>query len=366
MHHIGKRCFLRRKALYIFGGTVVLFLSIVILLYNPLRSLRSFRKAEGHPLYLMTYYGGYDFLSPFILHTDKDMKKYSKHTALNDRYGILESQACTLFAAVGGEQKIYGRNRDLKLKSIALLLFTDPPDGYASVSLVDMSQLGSVPDNHSHSLSFRKQLRLLVTPLLPTEGMNEHGLTIAKADAPRDNPPYDPSKKSLFFRTTIRRVLDHAKTTQEAIELLGKYNISFGPPRGGHFLIADPSGDSAVVEFHNGRMHVIRNETSWQVMTNFYIAGKTEEAREKICSRYRKANKALRKTKGTLSAEQAMNVLKQVSVPLTRWSVAFNMTTGDVSIAFYRQYNNVYHLNFNTLCRQKIEGKCPSYGFFFI
>ncbi len=253
MHRAKKLQLLR----IILSGITTLLLSLAILLYDPIRTLYSFRKADGYSLYIMMYYGGYDFLTPLIPHTDEEMKKYIKPTSLSDKYGIQERQACTLFAAMGGEQKLYGRNRDLRLKSTPLLLFTDPPDGYASVSLVDMTQLGAEPDPNSQSLSFWKQLRLIVTPLLPTEGMNEHGLTIAKADAPRDNPPYAPNKKTLFFRTVMRIVLDHAKTTQEAVEILKEYNISLGPTRGGHYLIADPSGDSAVIEFHDGKIHVI-------------------------------------------------------------------------------------------------------------
>ena len=38
----------------------------------------------------------------------------------------------------------YGRNFDWEF-SPALLLFTDPPDGYASVSMVDLTFLGISP-----------------------------------------------------------------------------------------------------------------------------------------------------------------------------------------------------------------------------
>jgi choloylglycine hydrolase len=143
----------------------------------------------------------------------------------------------------------------------------------------------------------------------------------------------------------MRRVLDHAKTTQEAIELLDTYNVAFGPTRGGHFLIADPSGDSAVVEYHGEKAHVIRSQTSWQAMTNFHLANHTDKTDDKSYSRYQKAQKALHATRGVLSAEQAMDVLKQLSVPRTRWSVVFNMSTDEVSIALYQQYKNIYHLN---------------------
>jgi len=52
---------------------------------------------------------------------------------------------CSLFAAFGdGKEMFYGRNFDWRY-SPALLLFTDPPEGYASVSMVDLDYL--IPQN---------------------------------------------------------------------------------------------------------------------------------------------------------------------------------------------------------------------------
>ena len=63
---------------------------------------------------------------------------------------------------------LYGRNFDWQY-SPALLLFTDPPDGYASVSMVDIAYLGfdgkkagTVTD-----LSLTERARLLFAPSWP-------------------------------------------------------------------------------------------------------------------------------------------------------------------------------------------------------
>ena len=49
---------------------------------------------------------------------------------------------CSLFAALGDDQEFkFGRNFDWEY-SPGLLLFTNPLDGYASVSMVDIAYLG--------------------------------------------------------------------------------------------------------------------------------------------------------------------------------------------------------------------------------
>ena len=209
------------KRSLIISIVIIILLIISILLFNPIRSLNSFQKHEKYPLYTMTYFGSYDYLTFTIPHSNKEMEKFSEYIPSNNQYVFLENQACTIFSATGGEDKIYGRNRDMGQQNIALLLVSDPPDGYASISMVDLNQFGVDPG--SFSLSFR--LRLLAAPLLPTEGMNEFGLTIAKADVPINNMEDKPGKKALFFRTAMREVLDHAQTTQEALDILDQLNI---------------------------------------------------------------------------------------------------------------------------------------------
>jgi penicillin V acylase-like amidase (Ntn superfamily) len=81
---------------------------------------------------------------------------------------------CTCFS-VKTEQgnQLLGRNFDWE-DHPALLLYTDPPDRYASVSMVDISYLGyaksDAPEENPGGL--------LRSPLLPFDGMNEKGLAV--------------------------------------------------------------------------------------------------------------------------------------------------------------------------------------------
>jgi hypothetical protein len=61
---------------------------------------------------------------------------------------------CSLFTALGDPHaSLYGRNFDWQF-SPAVLLFTDPPDGYASVSMVDIEFLGFKASGASICLTF--------------------------------------------------------------------------------------------------------------------------------------------------------------------------------------------------------------------
>jgi penicillin V acylase-like amidase (Ntn superfamily) len=177
--------------------------------------------------------------------------------------------ACSLFAAMGDEDNIlYGRNLDWTY-SPALLLYTDPPDGYASVSMVDIAYLGF--DNQAENLAelpLVKRQALLQAPFLPFDGMNEYGLAIGTAAVPESKMPHDAGKPTIDSLAIIREVLDHARTVEEATAIFRKYNIDWGSGPALHYLIADNggaehrSGESVLIEFSDGNMVTLPHDNS--------------------------------------------------------------------------------------------------------
>ena len=160
----------KKKTIWLIAVPAGLILVAAILLYNPIRTLSSLQKVDEH-LYVMTYQGDYGF--------DQFMKtglQVSPKAA--SRPAQEADQACSCFATsnqAGNPE--FGRNFDWSTNT-ALLLFTDPPNGYASVSMLDVLYLdflsGSVEiDSLEHALS------LLEAPYIPFDGMNEYGLAVA-------------------------------------------------------------------------------------------------------------------------------------------------------------------------------------------
>jgi uncharacterized protein YceK len=294
-------------------------------------TLSSLEQVDDYPLYSMHYYGAYD------------QRLSSTETASSPAW------ACSLFAALGdAANMLYGRNFDWEY-SPAVLLFTDPPGGYASVSMVDIAYLGfggtkasTLPD-----LPLIERQALLDAPFLPFDGMNERGLAVGMAAVPPGDMRADPNKETIGSLGVIRKMLDHSSNVDEAVAILQSYNIDFvgGPPL--HYLIADSSGHSVLVEFYEGEMVVIPNDTPWHLATNFLRASAGESA-EGECWRYDKISQRLIEADGQLTVQDAMDLLSQVSQEGTQWSVIYGMSAGDVNVTMGRQYDilHTFHLPF--------------------
>lgn len=107
-----------------------------------------------------------------------------------------------------------------------------------------------------------------MTPYYQMDGMNEADLAVSSLDEPEEQAGFDPNKKTLWFTTVLRLLLDNAKDVNEAITLLQSYNIDF---ISNHFIISDRSGDSVVIEFTRGQMKAVRSGKPWQVVTKKII-----------------------------------------------------------------------------------------------
>jgi hypothetical protein len=245
---------------------------------DEIASLNSLEQVNDYPLYKMRYYGEYDQQLVSIIN-DRAMLEHLQPSLPTRRQ---PTWGCSLFAALGEDEDMqFGRNFDWDY-SPALLLFTQPQDGYASVSMVD--GLTELP--------LKERGALLDAPYLPFDGMNEHGLAVGMAAVPSGVMRTDPSRKTIGSLMVIRNMLDYARNVDEAIAILGNYNIDFEGGPAIHYLIADPSGRAALVEFYQGEMVVIPNKEPWHQATNFLRAG-AGESPEGRCWRYDRISERL-------------------------------------------------------------------------
>jgi len=299
------------------------------------QTLGSLKQVDNSPLYIMTYKGKYGFRE--YLSTGKRINTSS----IISKYKKPEHWACTCFAAMSNDgDAIFGRNFDWYNKP-ALLLFTDPPDGYSSVSIVDIFYLGYTENIPMESWDDRKNL--LEAPYYPFDGMNEHGVAIGMMSIPYVKTPYDPEKVTIQELEVIRLVLDYAKNTEEAISLIAKYNVQMEEVPI-HYLIADPSGKSAVIEFIDGEMVVIRNNEPFQVSTNFIIH-KSGAPEIRPSWRYDTVYRYLLDQAGNISEKNAMDLLERVSQSNTMWSAVYNMITGEIQVSIDKKFNNIKRFN---------------------
>ena len=318
----------------------LLALLSAILVFLLARSLThgslSLRRLDDHPLYVMRYTGDYGF--------DQYLKTgiYPDQPTFPAEYDDTDAWGCTTFAALNAKgERLLGRNFDWYADHPALLLFTDPPDGYASVAMVDISYLGYTGD----TIGFFERTALAHAPYIPFDGMNEMGVAVGMMALPYGNGQRDPALRTLEDLEVIRMVLDYAASVDQAIELLSGYNVRFSVDIPLHYLIADAGGDSVVIEYVYGELRMLHNDQPWQVATNFIISEEEPQGAASSCWRYNKAYQALEDAQGSLTSPQAWDLLGQVSQSgsfPTIWSVLYNLTSGEVSLVMDRNYAQVY------------------------
>jgi hypothetical protein len=296
---------------------------------DEIATLDSLEKIDDYPLYTMRFQGAYD--------------QYRDQTSTF----ASSAWACSLFAALGdAEGMVYGRNFDWEY-SPAMLLFTDPPDGYASVSMVDIGYL--VEKDQARSLTdlpLADREALLEAPFWPFDGMNEHGLVVGMAAVPESVTLDDPDKETIGSLTIIREMLDHARDVDEAVATIESYNIAWngGPPL--HYLIADASGRAILVEFQAGQMFIIPNEAPYHLATNHL---RVTASGDGGCWRYAMLDERLAKAEGHLVPQEAIALLKDVAQEGTQWSIVYGFSSDEVHVVMGREYGTTHILSLSPL-----------------
>ena len=162
---------------------------------------------------------------------------------------------------------LFGRNYDWA-ECQAMIVHTVPQNGYESVSTCCLDFLG-FSEGYAPDGSMLERMQTLAAVYVPLDGMNEKGLMVADLMAGDDEQTHQQTDKvDLTTTTAIRLLLDKAATVDEAIALLGQYDMNSSIGAAHHLSLADASGKSVVVEYVGGEMLV----TETKVVTNHYLS----------------------------------------------------------------------------------------------
>lgn len=215
-------------------------------------------------------YGFARFLEQGGADSDREVMQFLVNEFMAEAEGVeinTELFGCSTFSVPNIEGGyLFGRNFDWNTCD-ALVVLSDPQEGYASVSTVNLDFIRQGTGAASHFLS--EEILAVAALYAPLDGMNEKGLCVS-VNMIQDGATIgqNTEKPDLTTTTAIRLLLNQAATVEEALELLGQYDLHASMDYMVHFAIADAAGSSVAVEYVDNEMVVVKTP----VLTNFYLA----------------------------------------------------------------------------------------------
>ncbi len=334
-----------KKFCYVLGAAVgIAVVVLVITLIPKLRTISTVEKVcDG--FYTMDYLHNYNcdgYLNADISNNDELIEWLLKEQFYNLPVTIdPENFGCSAFLAETNDgEHLFGRNFDY-CETDLLLVHTTSQNGYASYATVDLDFFGVGGDNSISSDSVLAKFFMLAAPYVCMDGFNEMGLGIGILELGIDEVHQDNGNPDLLVYSAIRGILDKCATVDEAIEFLESYDIHTELGNSYHLFITDVSGKSVVVEWIGNEMFV----TESPLVTNHMLCENNYDFGNEF-PRFDTIKNKLAETNGTLTADEAMTLLSDVSQEknnyATEWSCVYNLTDFTVDICLDNNYDAVY------------------------
>ena len=393
-----------KKILIVSGASLlslilVLGIAVIALWHNEIATVASIEMLvdanadnKSAPVYIMDVSGDYYF-DKFIeeggASNDGELIQF---VVDNITKGIIPIEiaspdiGCASFTCVDADgNRYFGRNYDFST-STAMIVRTNPGDGrYASISSVDLQFLGI--KNGAPLDSMMQKLICLAATYAPLDGINEAGVSCGiymsyqgMEDAVvATNQNTD--KPDLTSTTMLRLILDYAGSVDEAVELVKQYDLHDSANTSFHYMVADSTGKSAILEwvtatdetdtdgtkrelkvyYNNDDSDLGEDEAAneFQYITNFIVTPDyyASEDDMKGLDRYteiqNKINPDGSNTEGLMTEEGALDVLKTVgrrrwdsrngesdSNGITVWSALYDLTNKTVIWVSNEEFDN--------------------------
>ena len=370
----------------VIGGIVGIILILVIVVvsiwHNEISTVSSMQlireRNDSHndgDVFMMNVKGGF-YLDEFVeqggAKSDSELIDFITNNITKGliKMDIEESEiACSSFTAkTTSGDTLFARNYDLT-KTNTCIVFTEANEGrHASISTVDLKFLGIDVDKSVNGLM--DKITCLAAPYAPLDGMNDAGVScgiyMSYQGQETVATDIDTDKPDMTSTTLLRLILDYADNVEEAVEIASSYDLHDSAKTSYHYMVADASGKSAILEWVNGtdatdndgsqrQLVVTYNDqdshigeaeanSDFQWITNFIIQpgyyedGDTEN--KKGYDRYNKIYEELSMTNGVVADEKsAMDILAKVGrrtwdngdpQHLTVHSVVYNLTKKSV------------------------------------
>ncbi len=402
-----------KKALTIFGKTVSCILAVIFVLvmtlsliiavlwHHEIASVLSIdllveenKENKSAPVYVMEVSGDYyfdKFLENGGASSDDELIAFIMD---NITKGIIPIElsapniGCASFTCQDTNgNRYFARGYDFKTTT-ALIVKTKPKNGrYASVSSVDLQFLGIKKGAYLDDAL--KRLICLAAPYVPLDGINEAGVSCGiymsyqgKGNTNSSVPTNQTTElPDLTSTTLLRLILDYAGSVDEAVELARAYDLHDSANTSFHYMIADSSGKSAILEWvaatdntdSDGTKRELRvyyndndailgekeSENDFQYVTNFIVTPDyySDDKYKKGFDRYNEIEKMINpdgnNTAGIITKEAALEILKAVGRRnwdaqkgktdgngITVWSILYDLTNKTATWVSNEEFDN--------------------------
>lgn len=354
---------MKKLLLWVAGIIAALCIAVACIWGGEIATVSTVSPVGGNKyLYQMEYKAAYDLddlvskdvnsnaalLDYVIGRIGKGIPIKMKSAQVADENGEMATFNCTSFQVenADGGGYFYGRNYDY-FKNPTMVTVSRPKKGYASIAVSDMSHFGYSLEKLPTSLG--KKLSCLASIYAPVDGMNEKGLCTSIMALPKQAARQDTERHDVGTTVIMRLWLDKCATVDEALSLLSTVDVCHDAAVGSgyHYMVADASGDCAVVEFDKEdgwKTLVVRKNPGEKSMlvTNHLLSEKyyttvpdpsVGNPHSKSWWRYETAGSFISGKGGVLTREEASECLSMVHWKDLVWE---NGTVEDT------QFSNVY------------------------
>lgn len=368
----------------VFGVLSAVVLLIAILWGNEIRTLLSLKElrprvAEHHDgaVYYIDVRGGF-YLDELIeqggISSDGELadfmvKRLTKGLAKNLKISTPNYGCASFTATTSDGDALFARNYDNDETNTCIVRTHARKGRHATISTADLSFIGIKPENGVQGIM--DKVLCLAVPYLTLDGVNDAGVSCCinmtyqgggnggTATATNQNT----EKPDMTSTLMLRMILDYADNLEEAIEIVQSYDLHDSAHTSFHYMVADASGRSAILEWVCGdditdndgsarKLVVTYNDADAQIgpaegsadyqwMTNYIIQpGYYLSDKEKLgFDRYRRIEEVLGASDGMVQDEwEAMDLLGQIARrtwkpdkhACTPHSVVYNLTDKSV------------------------------------
>lgn len=378
------------------AGIVVVLVAGSITIYsiwgNEISSISSIKKLadknddiSAGAVYEMTMKGDYYFDNFIKQGGAKNDTELINYIVNNITKGIIPVSinaptiGCSSFTFIDSEtgHHMFARNYDFSTTT-SMIVHTNPGEGrHKSISSVDLQFIGL-----SEPTTLIQKATAIASAYTPLDGLNDAGVSCGiymSYQGPDDNvtaTDQNTDLPDLTSTTMLRMILDYADDVEEAIELVKQYDFHDSANTSFHYMVADKTGKSAILEWVNGtddtdtdgskrELKVYYNDSdsalgdneardNFQYITNFIVTPdyySSDEDKPGL-DRYNYIPSTINpdgsNTSGTISLDTAKSLLKDLgrrswnngSGGLTVWSAIYDLDALSVYWVDNEQWDN--------------------------